>query len=343
MTELLARHTTFGVGGPAAVWVAPTSEDELIAEVAAADAAGQPVLILGGGSNVLIADAGFEGKVVHTGSFRGVQVDDVAACSGAFLTVAAGEPWDAFVAATVAQGQVGIEALAGIPGLVGATPVQNVGAYGQEVSQVIARVRTYDRRERAIRTFAAIECGFGYRDSLFKREPGRWVVLSVSFQFRLGDLAAPIRYVELARALGIEVGERAAITEVRRAVLELRRSKGMVYDPDDHDTWSAGSFFTNPVVAELDLIPDGAPAYPQPDGRVKTSAAWLIEHAGFNRGYGHGLARLSAKHTLALTNRGSAKAADVVALAREVRAGVEKAYGIHLVAEPVLVGLSLDD
>lgn len=343
LAERLADHTTFGVGGPAATWIEPTTEEELIAAVARADSVDEPVLILGGGSNVLISDAGFDGTVVHTGRLRGVHIDDVAACSGAFVTVSAGEPWDGFVASTVAQHQVGIEALSGIPGLVGATPVQNVGAYGQEVSQVIARVRTYDRAEGAIRSFSAIECGFGYRNSQFKREPGRWVVLSVSFQFALGDLSAPIRYTELATVLGVENGKRAPLPDVRHAVLELRRGKGMVYDRADHDTWSAGSFFTNPVLADSSQVPDGAPAYPQPDGRIKTSAAWLIEHAGFNRGFGGGLARLSTKHVLALTNRGSASAADVIALARAVREGVEDAYGIRLFAEPVLVGIGLDD
>lgn len=342
MTEFLSAHTTFAIGGPARRWIAPSSEVDLIAAVAAADQAGEPVLILGGGSNVLVSDDGFDGTVVHTGRLRGIHVDDVAACSGAFLTVAAGEPWDGFVASRVAADQAGVEALSGIPGLVGATPVQNVGAYGQEVSQVIARVRTWDRQAAAIRTFSAIECGFGYRDSLFKREPGRWVVLSVSFQLRLGDLSMPVRYVELARRLGIEVGERAQLEQVREAVLELRRGKGMVYDHADHDSWSAGSFFTNPLVASASDVPEGAPVYAQPDGRVKTSAAWLIEHAGFSRGYGRGRAQLSSRHTLALTNRGGATSGDVISLAREVRDGVERAYGIRLTPEPVLVGLSLD-
>jgi UDP-N-acetylmuramate dehydrogenase len=342
LTETLAAHTTFGIGGPAGRWLAPSTEAELIDAVAAADAAGEPVLVLGGGSNVLISDEGFDGLVLHTGGLRGVHVDDVAACSGAFLTVAAGEPWDAFVARTVDQRQVGIEALSGIPGLVGATPVQNVGAYGQEVSGVIARVRTWDRQRSAIRTFSAIECGFGYRDSLFKREPARWVVLSVSFQFRLGELSAPIGYAELAKKLDVEIGQRAPLTAVRDAVLELRRAKGMVYDRADPDSWSAGSFFTNPVLDDPTGVPEGAPSYPQPDGRVKTSAAWLIEHAGFGKGWGEGPARLSTKHTLALTNRGRARAADVVALARQVRAGVEETFGIRLVPEPILVGVSLD-
>lgn len=343
MTELLSAHTTFGLGGPARRWLAPTTEADLISAVADADAAGEPVLILGGGSNVVVADEGFDGTVVHTGGLRGIHVDDVAACSGAFLTVAAGEPWDAFVASRVAAQQAGIEALSGIPGLVGATPIQNVGAYGQEVAQVIARVRTWDRQAGEVHTFSAIECSFGYRDSLFKREHGRWVVLSVSFQFRLGDLSGPIRYAELARSLGIDVGERAALNDVREAVLALRRGKGMVYDRGDHDSWSAGSFFTNPILRDASLLPEGAPSYPQSDGRVKTSAAWLIEHAGFSRGYGQGPARLSSRHTLALTNRGEARTDDVVALARDIRDGVERAYGIRLVPEPVLVGVSLDD
>ena len=241
-------------------------------------------------------------------------------------------------------GHVGVEALSGIPGLVGATPIQNVGAYGQEVSQTIARVRLWDRQDRKVVTRSVAECHFGYRRSLFKAQPGRWVVLSVSFQFRLGELSTPVRYAELAKALGIQPGERAPLAKVRRTVLQLRRGKGMVLDQADADTWSAGSFFTNPLVpAEIAAaLPDDAPRYPQPDGTVKTSAAWLIEHAGFSRGYGLGLARLSSKHTLAITNRGSAQAADIVALAREVRAGVERAYGVRLVPEPVLIGVSLD-
>lgn len=344
MTELLANHTTLRVGGPARAWAEPETEAELIELVGSADAAGEPVLILGGGSNLLIADEGFEGTVIQLGKLRGVRAEDVAARAGAFLNVAAGEPWDAFVAATVAHGQVGVEALSGIPGLVGATPIQNVGAYGQEVSQTIARVRVYDRLEQRVVTRSAVDCHFGYRSSLFKSVPNRFVVLSVSFQFPLGTLSAPVRYVELARRLDVPMGERVPIGEVRDAVLDLRRSKGMVLDDDDHDTWSAGSFFTNPVLepAAAESLPAEAPRYPQPDGGVKTSAAWLIEHAGFSRGHGGGLARLSTKHALALTNRGGSTAAELVALAREVRDGVLAAYGVRLVPEPVLIGLSLD-
>lgn len=344
MAERLSDHTTLRVGGPAKRWLEPETEADLIDVVRTADDAGEPLLVLGGGSNVVVADAGFDGTVVHTGRLRGVHTEDVAACSGAFLNVAAGEPWDAFVATTVASEQVGIEALSGIPGLVGATPIQNVGAYGQEVSQTIARVRVYDRSERRVVTRSAVECHFGYRSSIFKAIPDRFVVLSVSFQFRLGALSMPIRYAELARTLRVEPGARAPLADVRAAVLDLRRGKGMVLEAEDHDTWSAGSFFTNPVVdaAVADALPAEAPRFPQPDGRTKTSAAWLIEHAGFSRGYGGGLARLSTRHTLAITNRGGATAAAVLALAREIRDGVEEAYGIRLVPEPVLVGTTLE-
>jgi UDP-N-acetylmuramate dehydrogenase len=223
---------------------------------------------------------------------------------------------------------------------VGATPIQNVGAYGQEVSQTLASVRVWDRRLKGVRSFAAADCGFGYRTSRFKSDPGRHVVLEATYQFRQGELGAPIEYAELARTLGVEPGTRASMADVRSAVLELRRGKGMVLDPDDHDTWSAGSFFTNPVLPG-DQVPDGAPAWPQPDGLVKTSAAWLIEHAGYAKGYGEGPARVSTKHTLALTNRGDATTDDLLALARELRDGVERRFGVTLVNEPVLVGCEL--
>jgi UDP-N-acetylmuramate dehydrogenase len=261
------------------------------------------------------------------------------------VTVAAGETWDDFVATAVGKGWIGVEALSGIPGSVGATPIQNVGAYGQEVSQTIATVRAWDRVLRGVRTYPSADCGFGYRHSRFKADRldpwgGRHVVLDVTFQLRQGDLGAPVAYAQLSGALGVEPGQRAPLSEVREAVLALRGSKGMVLDADDHDTWSAGSFFTNPMV-EPRVVPEGAPAWPQPDGTVKTSAAWLIEHAGFTRGHGNGVAGLSTKHTLALTNRGEATAADLLALAREVRDGVEARFGIRLVNEPVLVGCEL--
>jgi UDP-N-acetylmuramate dehydrogenase len=299
------------------------------------------VLVLGGGSNLVVADEGFAGTVVEVAT-RGVapDVDESVSCGGAMVTVAAGESWDDLVALAVQKEWAGTEALSGIPGSVGATPIQNVGAYGQEVSQTIATVRVWDRKLRGLRTFANADCGFGYRTSRFKADPGRHVVLSVTFQFRQGALGGPIAYAELARALGVELGQRATLADVRRAVLGLRTGKGMVLDPADHDTWSAGSFFTNPVVA-ADAVPEGAPAWPQPDGAVKTSAAWLIERSGFTKGHGNDRVALSGKHTLALTNRGGASTADLLALAREVRDGVEARFGIRLVNEPVLVGCSL--
>lgn len=341
----LAPLTTLRVGGHARRIVVADTEEALVAAVREADAAGEQVLVLGGGSNVLIADEGCDGTVVLIRT-RGIHAD-VDACSGAFVTVAAGEPWDAFVAHAVGQGWVGVEALSGIPGLVGATPIQNVGAYGSEVSHTIARVRTLDRTTGEQKTFTAGECGFGYRWSRFKAEPGRWLVLEVTFQFALGNMSAPIRYAELARTLGVQVGERADAAGVRDAVLNLRRGKGMVLDEADHDTWSAGSFFTNPIVSPdvAAALPEKAPRFPTEDGRVKTSAAWLIDNAGFAKGFGAdtggGRATLSTKHTLALTNRGTARASDVLDLARVVRAGVEERFGITLVPEPVLVGCAL--
>jgi UDP-N-acetylmuramate dehydrogenase len=231
--------------------------------------------------------------------------------------------------------------MSGIPGLAGSTPVQNVGAYGHEVAETIASVRVWDRVDNAVRTIFAADCGFSYRTSRFKAEPARYAVLGVAFQLPLGDLSAPIGYAELARVLGVEQGSRAPMTDVREAVLELRRSKGMVLDEADHDTWSAGSFFTNPLLDATADVPAGAPQWPQPDGRVKTSAAWLIEHAGIAKGFAIGGAAVSSKHTLALTNRGDATAKELLALAAHVRAQVHQAFGITLVNEPVLVNCSL--
>ncbi|MBA2699376.1 MAG: UDP-N-acetylmuramate dehydrogenase [Nocardioidaceae bacterium] len=336
--EPLSSWTTLHLGGPARTFVEVTNRAELYDTVRELDARGEPVLVLGGGSNVVVAEAGFGGTVVRVGT-RGVDVS-VDACGGVGITVEAGEDWDALVTRTVQEEWIGVETLAGIPGTVGAVPIQNVGAYGQEVSDIIASVHVYDRTERRTRTFFAADCHFGYRTSVFKQTPGRYVVGSVTFQFRPGSLAAPIRYAELARALGVEVGQRAPSTDVRAAVLGLRTGKGMVIDESDHDTWSVGSFFTNPLVQRSDL-PLAAPAWDQPDGRVKTSAAWLIERAGFTRGYGNERTRLSSKHPLALTNRGTASTADLLALAREVRDGVRDRFDIELHPEPVLVCCSL--
>ncbi len=338
----LSEVTTLRLGGPAREVMEATTTDELIAAVSRADADGVPVLLVAGGSNLVVADKGFDGRVVLVRT-RGVDVD-ADACSGATVTVAAGEPWDEFVQRAVASEWIGVEALSGIPGSVGATPIQNVGAYGQEVADTIIRVRTWDRQAGAVVTLTADQCDFGYRSSRFKADPGRHVVLEVTFQLRLGSLGAPVAYAELARTLGVEPGERAPAVRVREEVLRLRRGKGMVLDPADHDSWSAGSFFTNPVLSaeEAERLPEDAPRFAQADGAVKSSAAWLISHAGFERGHGDpSRASLSTKHALALTNRGGATTADLLALAREVRDGVETAFGVRLEPEPNLIGCRL--
>jgi UDP-N-acetylmuramate dehydrogenase len=343
----LSGLTTLRVGGPATRIVTATETGDVIDAVAAADGADEPLLVLGGGSNLLVADEGFDGTVVRIAT-EGVTPESADRCGGAQVRVAAGQVWDDVVVRAVAEGWTGVEALSGIPGSTGATPVQNVGAYGQEVAETIASVRTWDRLEGRIRTIAGPDCGFSYRSSRFKAERfrggPRYVVLDVTFQFPVGDLSAPVRYAELATVLGVAVGDRVPLRDVRDAVLALRARKGMVLDDADHDTWSAGSFFTNPVLdaAAAAELPAGAPRWPVDGGLVKTSAAWLIEQAGFTKGHGlPGPASLSTKHTLALTNRGTATAGDLVTLAREVRDGVRAAFGIDLEPEPVLVGLTL--
>ena len=339
--ERLADLTSLRLGGPARELVHATTEEQLVEAVRDADESTVPLLLLAGGSNLVISDDGFDGRVVRIET-TGVEADEDL-CGGAMVTVAAGEPWDPFVAQAVDRGWVGVEALSGIPGSVGATPVQNVGAYGQEVAQTVASVRCWDRSEGRVRTFAGSECRFGYRTSRFKRDPHRFVVLTVTFQFRLGDLSAPVEYGELARALGVPVGARVPMSDVRQAVLALRAGKGMVLDAADQDTWSAGSFFTNPVLDQdaASSLPPEAPRWPMADGTVKTSAAWLIEHAGFAKGYGNDRVALSGKHTLALTNRGGATTVDLLDLAAEVQLGVLEKYGVRLVNEPVLVGCEL--
>ena len=359
---LLSELTTAQIGGPARTYVKATSEQEIIAAVRAADEAGDRVLIVGGGSNLLIADEGFDGTVVHVAS-QGIENIGNYSCGGANLRVQAGHSWDALVAYAVQQGFSGIEALSGIPGTVGATPVQNVGAYGAEVAQTISSVRTWDRETGGYKTFANADLQFSYRDSVLKQSTvdgsPRYVVLTVDFQLPHGTLSAPIRYAELARQLGAEAGNRVEMTLLRETVLRLRAGKGMVLDAADRDTYSTGSFFTNPIVSAQAAaqLPQDAPRFPattatgQPiEGMVKLSAAWLIQHAGFDKGFGlegksrniaGGRASLSTKHTLAITNRGGASTADVAAIARAVRAGVEESFGVRLVAEPVTVGFEL--
>jgi UDP-N-acetylmuramate dehydrogenase len=343
-SPVLADMTTLRVGGPAHRLIHAATDEDLIEAVTTADSAGEPLLLVGGGSNLLVADAGFPGAVVRIGT-RGVRVEpDV---SGRVrVRVAAGEPWEAFVATAVESGWSGVEALSGIPGSAGATPIQNVGAYGAEVAQVMESLEVLDRLTGKVGPMTPGEVGFSYRSSALKRTPGRWVVLSVTMDLAVDPLGAPVRYAELAGLLGVEIGDRAPASAVREAVLELRRGKGMVLDASDHDTWSAGSFFTNPILsaAEAAALPEAAPRFTQPDGSVKTSAAWLISHAGFARGFAlHPGARaaLSTKHSLALTNRGGATAEDLLDLARAVRAGVAEQFGIILENEPVLVGCAL--
>jgi len=353
-STLLSQLTTAAVGGPAGAFIEARTEAEIIDAVRSADAAGEPLLIISGGSNLLISDDGFPGTVVRIAS-EGFTVNAEDSCGGVSVVVQAGHNWDQLVRHAVLHAWSGIEALAGIPGSTGATPVQNVGAYGSDVSQTIAAVRTWDRERNAVKTFTNSELKFGYRDSVLKQTTvngsPRYVVLTVEFQLPLGRMSAPIRYAELARSLGVEQGKRAYATDVRREVLRLRASKGMVWDPEDRDTYSTGSFFTNPIVPAdvAAALPEAAPRYPAgQDGLVKLSAAWLIDQAGFSKGFGlepgsvsGGRASLSTKHTLAITNRGSASAADVVAVAREVRSGVERRFGIQLHPEPLLIGLEL--
>jgi UDP-N-acetylmuramate dehydrogenase len=402
----LSRFTTLGLGGPARRFVVAGTDEEIIAAVRAADQRGEPLLVLGGGSNLVISDDGFPGTVIQVATKGIHRTTDPGAGPDAArpgqaepgasvtLTVAAGEDWDTVVASCVAADLAGLECLSGIPGLAGATPIQNVGAYGQEVADTITRVRAYDRATAEVVDLAAADCGFGYRTSAFKRSitapavTGRFVVLEVTFQLTSDRLSRPLRYAELAGALGLDAarpdpalpdparldaarpddggqdeGARAPLGDVRSAVLRLRRGKGMVLDPADPDSRSAGSFFTNPVLdtlqfAALRQVVDERcgpgvpiPQFPAGPGQVKVPAAWLIGQAGFGKGYqgphraGGGrpgsAAHISTKHTLALVNPGDARTADVIGLAREIRDRVRDIFGVELASEPVLVGVSL--
>lgn len=344
----LAKYTTLRLGGPAERTVIAETEDDLVAAVRQVCG---PLLVLAGGSNVVIGDSGFPGTVVllRTSGINYRRVGDRVFCE-----VAAGHPWDACCAETVAEGLAGLECLSGVPGSAGATPVQNVGAYGQDVSETINQLRVYDRDTDQVVTMPAEDCRFGYRSSRFKGDQ-RYVVLSVTFELAGSATSTPVRYAELATTLGVELGQRAPLDQVRSAVLKLRAGKGMVSDPHDPDTWSVGSFFTNPVLDAADFarLVEAAersgvgqpPAWPVAGaaGSVKTSAAWLIGRAGFERGYGHrgsGVS-ISTKHTLALTHRGGGSTAALLELAREIRDGVAMRFDVELRAEPVLVGCSL--
>lgn len=335
--DALAKYTTLGVGGPAHRVIHARTEAELIESISLADENSEPVLILGGGSNVLVGDEGFAGVVIlieTTGNSY-----EIDACSGGMLQVSAGDDWDKFVQFTLDKGLANLESLSGIPGTVGGAPIQNIGAYGHEVSEVIARVRAYDRQEKKVQTFAAADCDFSYRSSIFKKSSGRYVILDVTFQLRRGIESLPVMYQELALELGVKVGERVNTHEVRAAVLKLRGKKGMLQG----DIASAGSFFTNPIVSQdvAATLPESAPRWPQPDGRIKTSAAWLMENAGIHKGDAIGGAAISPKHVLALSNSGSATAEDIVQLARTAQAKVREVFGITLEPEVQFVGVKL--
>ncbi|WP_431932028.1 UDP-N-acetylmuramate dehydrogenase [Micromonospora sp. RP3T] len=336
MTTTFADLTTMRVGGPIGRLYVPETTPDLLDLLRRATAAGDPLLVMGGGSNLVVGDVGWDGTVVRlaTSEFR---------IDGELVTAAAGVEWDRLVAATVDAGLAGLEALSGIPGLVGGTPVQNVGAFGTVTSDVLDSLSVYDRQTGALERWTPERCGFGsHRQSVFKHSD-RWVVVEVTYRLRRSDQSRPIEYVELAKRLGIDVGGTAAPADVREAVLALRRGRAMVLDPADHDTWSVGSFFINPVLAEVPEQARECPRYPDVKG-TKLPAAWLIERAGFPRGYGHdwgnGTVALSSRHALAVTNRGGATTSEVMKFAAHIRAGVEARFGIRLGPECDLVNCS---
>jgi UDP-N-acetylmuramate dehydrogenase len=339
--EQLSSFTTLRVGGPARKIVHAHSEAELIEFVKAADSAKEPILILGGGSNLLISDAGFAGTVIRVES-KGNALD-YDACSGGMIEVSAGEDWDKFVKISIEKGFADLESLSGIPGTVGGAPIQNIGAYGHEVSETIARVKTYDRSKGEVKTFTNTECKFSYRNSIFKEQPGRYVILTVTFQLRKGAQSLPITYAELAKQLSVNIGDQVEVTKVREAVLKLRASKGMLINLEN-EIYSAGSFFVNPILSKsaADKLPADAPRWPQNDGKIKTSAAWLMEHSGVVKGEKLAGAQISDKHVLALTNSGDATAEDIIELAKRARKKVYEKFGIKLEAEVQLVGVNLD-
>lgn len=330
---MLAELTTMRLGGPAREYEVVRTTEHLVALIRGADAAGKPVLVMGGGSNLVVGDQGFDGLVVQVATSR-------LRIHGEALTVEAGVEWDTVVTASLDAGLAGLEPLSGIPGSTGGIPVQNVGAYGTLTSDLLAHLTVYDRATGTIGQWMPDRCGFGsHRQSVFKHT-GRYVVLDVTLQLTGSTRSRPIHYVGLAERLGIALGGTAPTREVRDAVLALRRRSGMILDADDHDTWGVGSFFINPV---LTSVPDKArdcPRYPDSAG-IKLSAAWLIDHAGFPRGYGHdwgrGTVALSSKHALAVTNRGNATTAEVMEFAGQIREGVEQRFDIRLGPECDLV------
>jgi UDP-N-acetylmuramate dehydrogenase len=331
----LAPLTTIGIGGPARHFVRATTVDEVREALSWASRTGTPVFILGGGSNLLISDDGFPGLVIHI-DLRGVTAESEG--EYATLRVAAGEPWDPFVERAARNHWAGIECLSGIPGSTGATPIQNVGAYGQDVSETIIRVEALDRQTDRVRTFTNDECRFGYRSSLFKNhEPNRYVVLGVTFRLKR-DGAATIRYPELQKYLDEHGISNDDLVGVRGAVIAIRKRKGMVIDRNDPDTRSDGSFFMNPIIPAAELGDFGGPSFPAGEGMVKLSAAWLIENAGFTKGFQHGNVGLSSKHSLAVINRGNGTAAEVRELVKMIQDRVREKFGVELHPEPNFIG-----
>jgi UDP-N-acetylmuramate dehydrogenase len=327
------------VGGPTADFTRATSTDQVLDVVRGADSAGRPVLVMSGGSNLVVSDQGWDGMTVQVAS-NGIDI------SGTTVRADAGADWDVLVAETLAQGLAGLEPLSGIPGSVGGTPVQNVGAFGTVTSDVLRSVTVYDRRSGEVSEWPAERCGFGsHRQSAFKHTD-RYVVLSVTYELRRSARSVPLTFAELVRRLGIEPGATANTSDVRRVVLQLRRERGSIYDPDDNDTWGVGSFFINPVLAAVPEQARESPTYPDVNG-TKLPAGWLIQHAGFAPGYGRdwgrGSVALSSKHALAVTNKGDATTAEVMAFAAHIRDGVQARFGIRLGPECDLIRCSLDD
>ncbi|HEX3435897.1 MAG TPA: UDP-N-acetylmuramate dehydrogenase [Pseudacidobacterium sp.] len=333
----LAPYTTFGIGGPARWFVEASAEDDVLQAVKFASEREAPLFVLGGGSNLLVSDAGFRGVVLRI-ALKGIEQN------GAVFSVAAGEEWDAFVTTTVSQNYAGIECLTGIPGSVGGTPVQNVGAYGQEVSGTILSVRVLDLESECFTTLSTGECGFAYRRSIFNTSArGRYIVTRVEYVLN-PDGNPTISYADLKRYFQDRIGS-LSLQDVSAAVREIRRQKGMLIVPGDPDCRSAGSFFKNPVISKehferITVLANGigVPHYPAVPGQVKVPAAWLLDQAGFHKGYVMGRAGISNRHTLALINRDSASAKDIAALRDRIMVVVEEKFGIRLETEPVWVG-----
>ncbi|HEU5269511.1 MAG TPA: UDP-N-acetylmuramate dehydrogenase [Jatrophihabitans sp.] len=340
MTPAFAELTTIHVGGPTRDFAVATDTKQLVELVRDADANGVPLLVMSGGSNLVVGDGGWDGLTVKVASTE-LRID------GPAVEADAGVDWDDLVRLTLEHGLGGFEQMSGIPGSVGGTPVQNVGAFGAVTSDLLCSVTVYNRDTQAVEEWPAARCGFGsHRDSVFKR-CDRYVILRVSYRLRPTAQSNPLGYEALVARLGIEPGGTAGTGDVRRAVLELRRERGSIYDPADHDTWGTGSFFANPVLAEVPQPASaaGVPQYPDPKG-TKLAAAWLIHRSGFPPGYGadfgRGSVRLSSKHALAVSNRGEATTAEVMAFARHIREGVEARFGVRLTTECDLVNCSLD-